>query len=63
MNFLCWWRGLKGPYATLNDLNPSSLASWKEVEHNAIAIIPLPEVHRSLTLGQAIAAYPCPAVR
>lgn len=62
MNFLCWWRGLKGPYAALHLLNPTSLGSWKEVEDRSIAVIPLKETEHDLTLDEAVALYPCPGV-
>jgi hypothetical protein len=62
MNYLCWWRGLKGPYAALHLLDPRSMMSWKEQEDRCIAIVTLKEDEQNLTLDQAVAKYPCPMV-
>lgn len=61
MNFLCWWRGLRGPYAALHLLDPRSMMSWKEQDdQRCIRVITLPENERNLTLDEAITKYPCP---
>ncbi|WP_439398519.1 hypothetical protein ACRQ5Q_14590 [Bradyrhizobium sp. PMVTL-01] len=62
MNFFVWRKGLRGPTAALQDLDPRSSLDWKLNEENTIAIVKLPEERRSITLDEAIATYPCPKV-
>ncbi|WP_024341009.1 hypothetical protein [Bradyrhizobium japonicum] len=62
MNFIVWRRGLRGPVASLDLLDPRSMMDWPLIEQSTIAIIPLPEAERGLTLDQAIARHPCPEI-
>jgi hypothetical protein len=60
VNYLVWIRGLRGPEAQLQLLDPRSSIDWKTREGSTIAIFKLKDYEHDLTLDQAIAAYPCP---
>lgn len=60
MNFFVWRKGLRGPTAALQDMDPRQSLDWKVNEESTIVIVKLPDEHRDLSLDQAIATYPCP---
>jgi hypothetical protein len=60
MNFLVWRRGLRGPEASIDLLDPRQMADWPQMQPRSIAIIPLAPDERELTLDQAVARHPCP---
>jgi hypothetical protein len=62
MMFLVWRMGLRGPMPSLDAFDPRASLEWKLHELSTIAIIPLDESERGLTLEQAVAAYPCPEI-
>lgn len=62
MNFLIWRRGLRGPIASLDLMDPRQSADWKIHEQTMIQIVPLAEHERGFTLNTLIALHPCPEV-
>jgi hypothetical protein len=62
MNYLVWRRGLRGPLPSLDLLDPRASMEWEVNQQTTIAVIPLAESERAITLDEAIAAHPCPEV-
>lgn len=60
MNFLVWRKGLRGPIASLDLMDPRQSMDWKIHEQTAIQIVTLADRERGLTLDQVVARHPCP---
>lgn len=61
MNFLVWKRGLRGPEASLDELDPRTQVEVKSREHLFISIVPLTDDERGFKLDALKLLHPCPA--
>lgn len=62
MNFLVWRRGLRGPVASIDLLDPRTMNDWKLIEQTMIQIVPLAGAEREMSLDSLIVLHPCPEV-
>lgn len=62
MNYIVWKRGLRGPSATLDLMDPRQMPSWREIEPSVITIVPLDGVEQGMHLETLVVLHPCPEV-
>lgn len=60
MNFLVWRKGLRGPVASLDMMDPRQSMDWKLHEQIMIQIVPLVGAERDMPLSSLIVLHPCP---
>lgn len=60
MNFLVWRRGLHGPIASLDMMDPRQSMDWKLHEQRMVLIVPLQDHEREMSLASLTVLYPCP---
>jgi hypothetical protein len=58
-NFLVWRRGLRGPEASLDHLDPRNMNDWKQNEDRTIKIFTLTDQDRAMSLDTLKVLYPC----
>lgn len=62
MNFLVWRKGLRGPEASIDLMDPRTMNDWKLIEQSMIQIVPLSGAEREFSLASLVVLHPCPEV-
>lgn len=62
MSFLVWRRGLRGPIASIDAMDPRQSMDWKLHEQTMIQIVTLADHERDMHLASLMVLHPCPEV-